>query len=70
MININDDESYIINIYNSYYKSDSDNCDPYDDPYCDPNCDPTCSPTCSPSCSPCYPGSHCNPDIFYCNPDK
>lgn len=45
-------------------------CAPNCNPNCDPNCDPTCAPTCSPSCNPCYPSDHCNPEIFYCNPES
>lgn len=40
------------------------------EPYCEPNCNPTCNPVCSPSCYPCYPGNHCNPETFYCAPER
>ena len=40
------------------------------EPYCEPHCNPTCNPVCSPSCYPCYPGNHCNPETFYCLPER
>lgn len=45
-------------------------CSPNCNPNCNPNCDPNCVPTCSPSCNPCFPSTHCNPEIFYCNPEN
>lgn len=40
------------------------------EPYCEPNCNPICTHVCSPSCNPCYPLHHCNPEAFYCAPER
>ena len=67
MIKLSDNEIGIIEVNECRDRDDSNNtCEPY----CDPNCDPTCNPVCSPSCYPCYPGNHCNPETFYCAPDR
>lgn len=68
MIKLLNDEKCIIESISFNYGDVNlyDTCEPY----CEPNCNPTCNPVCSPSCNPCYPGSHCNPETFYCAPDR
>lgn len=64
-IKINEDDLQLE--YNSF---NFENYNSYCEPYCEPNCNPTCNPVCSPSCLPCYPGNHCNPETFYCIPER
>lgn len=70
MIKLNNNEECIIEIRLSNDQNLYQSCEPDCEPYCNPNCNPKCNPVCSPSCHPCYPGNHCNPETFYCSPDR
>lgn len=69
MISLKDNDLCILEMHSYNYDENKEK-DSGCEPYCDPNCDPTCNPVCSPSCYPCYPGNHCNPETFYCSPDR